>query len=525
MKRLTPRQHQRGAVAIMLGLSIFVLFGFMALAIDLGRTYVVRTELQNAADAAALAGAKQLNQTQKGVWDSTNPNNSAVGRAINIAAQNSFKFSAPVAITIANLSVGSCPDDGCMVPASSITSDAAAAGKTFLKVDIPSGALATFFAVVPTTAAGTGTPSTSTYGRAVAGHFVTQIIPMGVCAIDLIQGGIRPSGAGNELTEFGFRRGIAYNIPALNPLGGASGDPLWINPLNAPPGTCNPANSSTNILKPFVCTGTSTVVTTVPGQVYANTGGSYGPLETALNSRFDDYAGGPNACDPASAPPDVNVRPYDIANPNAAPPILPPPPPMKAWSPRNWMLEPVLPVLPVNTLPERQSIEINSATGKPYDPTIQQYGALWSYSRAVRAVGSSPNATAGAPFDLADWPSLYADNSADITSTGYPAAPSIPPFPAGSLAAPYNTSSGAYFDPPSGAHPGKRNRRVLNVAILDCGVLVAGPGLACAALPVVGVGKFFMQTKANLTGGTKAIETEFAGLINPLPSPVVRLYR
>ncbi|MBK5204393.1 MAG: hypothetical protein JJD98_02985 [Polaromonas sp.] len=500
----------------MFALSIFLLFGFMALAIDLGRTYVVRTELQNASDAAALAGAKQLNQTAARVCCGSD---SAVTYAIAMAAQNNFKFSSAVTITIANLSVGSCPDDSCMVAASSVTTDAQAAGKTFLKVDIPSGGLATFFAVVPTTVAGTGTPSTSTYGRAVAGHFVTQIIPMGVCAIDpATPGGIRPSVAGYELTEFGFRRGIAYNIPQLNPLGGASGDPLWINPLNAPPGACNAANSSANVMKPFICTGTSTVITSLPGLVYANTGGSYGPMQTALNSRFDDYAGGPNACDPASAPPDVNIRPYDIANPNAAPPIAAPPPPMKAWSPRRWM-QPGL-----DTLPERQSIEINTATGKPYDPpTIQQYGALWSYSRAVRAVGSSPNATAGAPFDLADWSNLYAANTADTTASGYPAALSIPPFPAGSLAAPYNTSVPPYFEAPG--NPGRRNRRVLNVAILDCTGLAAGPGLACATLPVVGVGKFFMQTTADLTGGTKAIQTEFAGLINPLPSPEVRLYK
>lgn len=504
-------QHERGAVAIMLGLSIFVLFGFMALAIDLGRTYVVRTELQNAADAAALAGAKQLNQTAAGVCCGSD---SAVAYAIAMAAQNNFKFSSAVTITIANLSVGSCPDDGCMVPASSVTTDAQAAGKTFLKVDIPSGSLATFFAVVPTTAAGTGIPSTSTYGRAVAGHFVTQIIPMGVCAIDpATPGGRRPVAGGlpDELTEFGFRRGIAYNIPQLNPLGGAQGDPLWINPLDAPPGTCDASNSSTTVMKPFLCTGTSTVITTLPGQVYANTGGSYGPMEKALNSRLDDFTGG-NACDPVSAPPDVNVRPYDIANPNAVPPIPPPPPPMNAWSPRQWM-QPGL-----DTLPERQSIEINTATSKPYDPpTIQQYGALWSYGRALQALGSSPNATAGPAFALTDWENLYGLGlAADTSASGYPA---------GALATPYNTSVFPYFLSPT--NPGTKNRRVLNIAILDCDPLasVPGPGLACTVLPVVGVGKFFMQTKANLTGNPRAVHAEFAGLINPLPSPEVRLYK
>jgi Flp pilus assembly protein TadG len=510
------RDRQRGAVAILFGLSALVLFGFMALAVDLGRTYVVRTELQNAADAAALAGAIQLNQTAAGVCCGAD---SAVTRAIAMAAQNNFKFSSPVAITIANLSVGNCPEDSCMVAASSVTTDTLAAGMTFLRVQIGSGDLPTFFASVPTTASGTGTSATSTFGKAVAGHFVTQIMPLGVCAIDpLVKGGVRPSLAGNELVEFGFRRGIAYNIPQLNPLGGASGDPLWINPLNAPPSSCIAANSSANIMKPFVCTGTSTIISSVPGTVYANTGGSYGPMEKALNSRFDDFTGG-NVCDPASAPPDINIRSYDIANPNAAPPIPPPPPPMKAWSPRNWMQP------GGDTLPERQSIEVNPATGKPYNPaTIQQYGALWSYSRAVRAVGASPNATAGLPFDLSDWENLYGVGLAADTA-GYPAAAAIPPFPPGTLAAPYYTTSGNYFESPNPAHPGKRSRRVLNVAILDCTSLTPAPGLACAALPVVGVGKFFMQTKANLTGGTKSLEAEFGGLLDPLPSPVVRLYK
>jgi len=401
------RSSQRGAVAIMLGLSVLAMFGFLALVVDLGRTYVVRTELQNAADAAALAGAVQLNQTAAGVCCGAN---SAATRAIAMAAQNNYKFSSPVVITIADLRVGSCPEDSCMVPASSVTTNTLAAGKTFLRVNIPSGALTAFFAQIPTTAAGTGTPSTSTFGRAVAGHFVTQVMPIGVCAIDLIQGGRRPVAGGlpDELTEFGFRRGIAYNIPQLNPLGGSSGLPLWINPLNAPPALCIAANSSASTMKPFVCTGTSTVVTSVPGLVYANTGGSYGPMEKSLNSRFDDFTGG-NACDPASAPPDINIRPYDIAIPNTSPPIPPPPPPMKAWSPRNWMQP------GGNTLPERQSIEINTAIGKPYDPpTMQQYGALWSYSRAVQAVGASPNATAGTAFGLADWSNLYAGNTAEF---------------------------------------------------------------------------------------------------------------
>lgn len=51
---------QRGAVAITLGLTLVVLIGFAGLAIDLGRFFVIKAELQNAMDACALSAASQL---------------------------------------------------------------------------------------------------------------------------------------------------------------------------------------------------------------------------------------------------------------------------------------------------------------------------------------------------------------------------------------------------------------------------------------------------------------------------------
>lgn len=51
---------QRGIVTILFALVLVVLLGFIALAIDLTRLHLVKVELQNAADAAALAGAGSL---------------------------------------------------------------------------------------------------------------------------------------------------------------------------------------------------------------------------------------------------------------------------------------------------------------------------------------------------------------------------------------------------------------------------------------------------------------------------------
>ncbi|WP_431823155.1 pilus assembly protein TadG-related protein [Burkholderia sp. F1] len=60
--RITARgiHRQRGAVAVVVALALAVLIGFVGLALDLGKLYVTRSELQNSADACALAAARDL---------------------------------------------------------------------------------------------------------------------------------------------------------------------------------------------------------------------------------------------------------------------------------------------------------------------------------------------------------------------------------------------------------------------------------------------------------------------------------
>ena len=495
---IVHKDRQRGAVMIMFALLIVLLFGVMALVIDLGRTYVVRTELQNAADAAALAGAKDLNQTAAGVT-------TAVATAVAMAAQNTFKFTSVVSISAANISVGGCPEDGCMVLASAIgNDDALAAGKTFLKVDIPSGPLNTFFAQV------LGIASTQTFGRAVAGHFVTEITPIGVCAIDAATPGGRriATGLEDELTEYGFRRGVSYNLMQLGDVAGTS-TPYLLNPVDAyaAGGPCSNNNSSANVAAPFICNGTSTVVVKAPGFTYGSTGLEAGPVERALNARFDDFQG--NTCNPSNAPPDVNVKEYTVPSGGGAGPN---------GNPRDWSQA------GGNTLPSQQSITIDTNTHKPVAALgVNDYGMLWSYSRAVKASGASPNAVAvtgaNAFFGLSDWSSLYAGNTADTSANGYPSDPASPPFPTGTLAAPYNAANGnKYFAAPS--HAAKRERRVIQIAIVDC---ANSSGNNCnATIKILGIGRFFMTRRANLPA---RLDAEFDGLLNPVPPTEIRLYK
>jgi len=57
---MRPVRNQRGATLIMVAISMVVIFGFAVLAIDVSMMLLARTQLKNAADSAALAGASAL---------------------------------------------------------------------------------------------------------------------------------------------------------------------------------------------------------------------------------------------------------------------------------------------------------------------------------------------------------------------------------------------------------------------------------------------------------------------------------
>jgi Flp pilus assembly protein TadG len=52
--------REKGQALILVTLMVVVLFGFLALALDMGNVYAGRRRMQNAADAGALAGAREL---------------------------------------------------------------------------------------------------------------------------------------------------------------------------------------------------------------------------------------------------------------------------------------------------------------------------------------------------------------------------------------------------------------------------------------------------------------------------------
>jgi Flp pilus assembly protein TadG len=59
---LLKNTKRRGAVSVLVAIALVALLGLVASSIDLGRVAMARQQLQNAADAAALAGASALQQ-------------------------------------------------------------------------------------------------------------------------------------------------------------------------------------------------------------------------------------------------------------------------------------------------------------------------------------------------------------------------------------------------------------------------------------------------------------------------------
>jgi len=64
---LKPLDNSRGAVAVMVAIMLTVLLAMAAAALDIGHALVARNELQNSADAGALAGARALGILYEGM--------------------------------------------------------------------------------------------------------------------------------------------------------------------------------------------------------------------------------------------------------------------------------------------------------------------------------------------------------------------------------------------------------------------------------------------------------------------------
>ena len=464
-------KRQNGAVSIMFAGSLVAIIGFFGLALDLSRVYNRKVEMQGVADTIALAAAQKLNGKSSGI-------SAALAAAQGIMRDGyygpKYNYTQTMDWSDAAMKFGRSVN-GSMVWLDAGEATAAPSELVYVKVD--TNALDSAYGTVDMLFMPVVSSSLTTVNvghAAVSGRSRLNVTPLAICAMSDRRQAPRPNASGNvELVEYGFRRGVSYDLMNLNP-NGLAGANFLVDPIAAPGSGNSPFNFALSTVGPYVCTGTMALPKVTGGSVSVQSGFPIPLLFNHLNSRFDQYNGG--ACDPNAAPPDTNIKQYTAAS--------------IGWMNPTPTLQRARPHITATNPARLQTIaDLPSPNNQPPG----DYGPLWANARAVpwQSAGQTEPDAGYTPFAAtqAKWTSLYA--------TG----PVLSGYPAGATATPYS-AGGSFSQVPSAAHrPGIRNRRVLNIPLLAC--TVSG-----SVATVLGIGKFFMTVPADAI----SISAEFAGL-------------
>ena len=457
--RLRRKGSEDGAIAIMTPFVLVVMIGMLGLALDLSSSYNRKTELQSLADAVAMAAASALDGTPAGI-------DRAITAAGQAAVGYTFSYNnQSVSWSSAALTFGTDAHGGAGGWMDGATAKPNALKTFFARVDTSAldpvhGQVNNYFIPVLSSALATTTVSAS----AVAGRDSLNVLPLAICANSNTSATSLASG---ELVEFGFRRGVSYNLMNLNP-GGRTPENFLVSPI-APPGTVGTTMMNRlNIVAQYVCTGSMAIPTLGGGDITVERGFPISSLYEQLNSRFGTYSGTyATSCQPSTAPADPNVRSYDLTNAT-----------WMKYKPDGLSAKPLTAPDPLLTVAEQ-----------PTGATQTAYGPLWSYAKAAKyssyvANGGVEPAGGYSTFSTSDWSTLY--------NPGKPVAQSYPG------TTPYQANGG------STPYKPYRNTRVLNVPLLHCPV----PAGASSTATVVGIAKFFMTVPASAS----ALYAEFAGM-------------
>ncbi|MET0648379.1 MAG: pilus assembly protein TadG-related protein [Pyrinomonadaceae bacterium] len=270
MRRLkSESKGQRGSVLAVSALGMLALILAAGLCVDISHLYVVKAELQNAADASALAGASALNSSPAGITEAAN-------RAVEV--MNNYEFNR-TGVTITREKVKFAANFGGPY-VDEAAARGVAAGVRFVSVEVPPKAVGVFFS-----ASALGKNSVDMTQQAVAGMSVPPNVFCEWIPLSVIDDDANPMQPGSTYT---IRAGPGNKVSPGN------------YQILAPTGRGGSAT------REDLATGINECAE--PGTVYTvdtKPGVSAGPVRQGLNTRFDDYNAG---LDPETAPPDVNVK-------------------------------------------------------------------------------------------------------------------------------------------------------------------------------------------------------------------------
>lgn len=448
-------RKQHGAVLLLVTFSLVALFGLAALVLDIGRIYIVKSQLQNAADAAALRAALALD-TGQGLTVARNKGAEAALKNAYLMVANPLQDNGTEIV----IEVGMAPE-GPWVAASGAGNPNGYyfARATTIKIGIP-----TFFAGI----VGILDKDNGASAVAVAGRYHIDIMPIAICAPNLANCPANTTGG-----TCGFLPGLEYAVSEINPIG--PGNWYWIDPEAKGPGCSGCKYTSADDMRPYLCAGKEgPAVSGFTGSVVcSNTGKSIGPSLAAVDSRFGDYAP-PGKCTPDIGPPDTNVMQYVCADAKDSSKDC-----LKkvsnSWIVADWM-KPVTNVVDAGGHALQQSSIVTSPGGDPQPPpmSLTTEGVTWSFVR----------------------PTAPLNTTRDVNAS-YPAS-----------GTPYTQASGKYHaDPPGPGYADRKpNRRILDMLIIKCHIA----GGNCRDAEVQAIGEFLLTRK---TADNNEMYVEFGRIV------------
>jgi hypothetical protein len=465
---------------------LILLIGCFALAIDLSRIHNRRAEMHSLANSVALASAKHLNGTKPGI-------DAALAAAKNLVENraNGPAYGYGIRMNWSNdaITFGTTRNGGSGWK-SHTDALTAPVGVRYAKVD--TGELDPDYGTVDLLFARIIAPSLSAVGirhTAVAGKERLHVTPLGICAMSPDPQSKRASLSDaiyDELLEYGFRRGVSYDLMKLNPAGTTSAT-FQIDPVKLAGGVSADAHFSDAMYSPYICSGTMAVSSVTGARVNVKSTFPIDQYYTQLNSRFDPYTG---SCDVHTSPPDTNVKQYTFGG-------------------IGWMTLKATVQSALKDPASTSRLQTVADVGPPNHAAAADYGALWTFARAVPWSSyldkGAPEPPEGyVPFEATNavWRALYGTN-ADVAN--YP------------LTAPYFRTSGSayYVAPTSTRKPGTSNRRILNIPLLACPV-------TSSEADVLAIGKFLLTVPAT----SAAIHAEFGGITtDDQVSSMVEIYQ
>jgi Flp pilus assembly protein TadG len=293
---LSHRKNERGNVLAYTVISVLFLFLAVGLGADLSHLYLVKTELQNAADAAALAGASALLLPD----DERIP--TAVQRAVDTLNKNKYNFSSEQFEDVTPKEDQAALVKFAVNRGGPYVDAGAAAGMEnirFVQVDTPTVQVSIFFSI-PVLGLARDMTGTATAGLSVQNNVFCNYVPIAV-----VEGA---AGGGLGWQDFNGDGVKTYAGDCNPPPGAPTCDPstkfcpgcrykMVAGPGNwqdTSPGNYQALDSGSgaNDLKLAIAGGSSKCLTmnsdaelvteTEPGRMT-------GPIQKGLNTRFDDY--------------------------------------------------------------------------------------------------------------------------------------------------------------------------------------------------------------------------------------------